>query len=235
MLRLRSCTTLRCSRTSSRGPPSAASSSSWQLDHPLRRFPVPITLSASDRSSAGSWPSSGPLRSPSWSGASPFDLAPEHLPHRILHGRHLRHRAAAHVPLRVLHPDDEVPLTDRRVVPARDVPIGRSDVPKLAGVMLMTFGMIIACYAEPTFNTWGVILVSWARRRRLCAWSSSSTFSARSSSGSSRVSSTPAPLIFSSCASGSRCSRRGLTKPEHYSRVSNNPVPYFWSPPWAFA
>ena len=49
---------------------------------------------------------------------------------------------------------------------------------------------------------------------------------ARSSWGSSRVSSTLAPLISSFCASGWRCSRRRASKPEYYS-VLNNPVPYF--------
>ena len=101
-------------------------------------------------------------------------------------------------------------------------------MPKLAGVMLMTFGMIIACYAEPTFNAWGVILmfVGEAAEAMRMVFFQHLLGAQKFGLIEGLFYTCPANFFFL-CIGIALFEEESLTKPEHYSRVSNNPVPYF--------
>ena len=101
-------------------------------------------------------------------------------------------------------------------------------MPKLGGVMLMTFGMIIACYAESTFNTWGMILmfVGEAAEAMRMVFFQHLLSSQQLGLIEGLFYTCPANFFFL-CIGMALFEEESLTKPEYYSRVLNNPVPYF--------
>ena len=98
---------------------------------------------------------------------------------------------------------------------------------KLAGVLIMSVGMIIACFDEPTFSMWGIGLMvvgEMAEAMRMVFF--------QHLLGSQQFGlieglfyTCPANFFFL-CIGIAIFEEKSLTEPENYGRVVNNPLPY---------
>lgn len=99
--------------------------------------------------------------------------------------------------------------------------------PKLCGVLLMTIGMVIACYTEPAFSAKGLVLMfvgEAAEAMRMVFFQH--LLGAQQFGLIEGLFYTCPANFFFLCIGIAVFEERSLTEREHYSRVLENPAPY---------
>lgn len=98
---------------------------------------------------------------------------------------------------------------------------------KLAGVLIMSVGMIIACFDEPTFSMWGIALMVVGEAAEAMRMVFFQHLLGQQQFGliEGLFYTCPANFFFL-CIGIAVFEEKSLTEPENYGRVVNNPLPY---------